>query len=94
MKLGAIILAFGIACLSASSVLAGAPLKGVDIKLGRNPGGCAARIAETHSAADGSFLFKGLKPGSYDVCVAGQPPRVVTVGASGVINGTVKHSVE
>lgn len=45
----------------------GAPLKGVDVKLGKNPGGtCAAR---TTTDATGVYSFSNLAPGDYSVYV-------------------------
>ena len=49
--------------LVAGDALAGAPLKGVDVKLGRNPGGGAAARATTDQ--NGAFTFGDLPPGSY-----------------------------
>ena len=46
---------------------AGAPLKGVDVKLGRNPGGGAA--ARTTTDGDGNFTFSVVPAGEYILTV-------------------------
>ena len=45
----------------------GAPLKGVDVKLGRNPGGLAS--ARTNSDASGNYSFGNLPIGNYFIYV-------------------------
>jgi hypothetical protein len=58
---------------------AGAPLKGIDVKLGKNPGGgCVARSStctaghnESVTGADGSVHFGILPKGEYNVTVSG-----------------------
>jgi len=47
----------------AGDALGGAPLKGVDVKLGRNPGGGAA--ARTTTDEEGAFTFGNVPAGSY-----------------------------
>ena len=49
--------------LAASSAMAGAPLKGVDVKLGRN----GQPVATTRTDPAGGFTFANLQPGNYDL---------------------------
>ena len=44
----------------------GAPLKGIDVKLGKNPGGCAAR---TTTDANGQYTFTHVPQGNYSIFV-------------------------
>jgi hypothetical protein len=51
----------------ASAAIAGTPLKGIDVKLGKNPGGNAAARATTDS--NGNADFGVVPPGSYSLTI-------------------------
>jgi hypothetical protein len=75
-------LAAALCLIGAQAAVAGAPLKGIDVKLGKNPGGMvAARVTD----ASGQAEFGVLPKGDYTLSVS--PPagasaiHVVVVGA-------------
>lgn len=75
--------------LASVPVLAGAPLKGVDVKLGRKSGGFFAARTTT---ADGSFNFGVLPKGSYVIKLGGAGGTAV-LKLEGVSGGTVEKAL-
>lgn len=74
--------------LTASVALAGAPLKGVDVKLGKNPGGTpAARTTDGEGRAE----FGILPAGQYTVSVASR--KTLHLIVSGSPGGSVERAV-
>ena len=84
----------------ATPVWAGAPLKGVDIKLGKNPGGSPA--ARTVTDDKGEFSFGVMPKGSYSVIInfiikssatakTADSPLVIVI--HGAVEGAVKGTV-
>jgi hypothetical protein len=72
------------------AALAGGPIPGVDVKLGKNPGGSIMFTAPT--GKDGTYQFEGLAPGNYDLSVAGERVQTITVGANQSIAGTLTRN--
>ena len=64
--------------------LAGAPLKGVDVKLGRNPGGM---VAARTTGGDGSFDFGVLPKGRYVITFGGAAGGPAVVNLKGSAEG-------
>lgn len=81
-------LAVGLAGWGAAA-LAGEPIPGVDVELGKNPGGIAVS-APTNK--DGTYQFTGLAPGRYDLSVAGQRVQTITVGTNRSIRGSLTRN--
>ena len=60
---------------------AGAPLKGCDVKLGRNPGGSPA--ARTTTDDQGKFTFDNLPEGKYDLFVSYEQCAKMAINTKG-----------
>jgi hypothetical protein len=76
-KAAAGLFAAAVSLLAAQAASAGAPLKGVDIKLGKNPGGSV--VARTTTGEDGGFVFDDVPPGSYQIQIT---PEAATPGTA------------
>src|SRR5262245_52903263 len=75
--------------LTAMPLLAGAPLKGVDVKLGRPPGGT---VAARTTGGDGSFDFGILPKGPYFITLDGSAGTAVII-LKGVPGGALRKSL-
>ena len=69
---------------SSQAALAGAPLKGIDVKLGKNPGGgCASRTTDANGMAD----FGVWPKGAYTITISppgdGATLHLQVIGADG-----------
>jgi hypothetical protein len=94
-----ILASIAVLCVSIA-VYAGSPLKGIDVKLGKNPGGgCAARTTD----ASGKANFGIWPAGSYTLNFNPPPPAALTAKGSApaipskihiVITGTTSGKLE
>ena len=85
------VLAFGLGLSAFQTAQAGSPLKGIDVKLGKTPGGgCSARTTDARGVAD----FGAWPKGHYTITVtppAGRSALHVTI--SGAASGALTRDL-
>lgn len=65
----------------------GEPIPGVDVKLGKDPGG--GIVASAPTGVDGAYQFTGLPAGKYKLTFPGLPAKSITIGTDGKTGGKV-----
>lgn len=79
-KAATALLAAAVSLLAGQAAVAGAPLKGVDVKLGKNPGG--GIVARTTTDANGGFVFDNLPAGDYQIQIMTAEPEAKTTATA------------
>jgi hypothetical protein len=82
----ALLLGLALLLPGAPALAAANPIPGVDIIVRKKPGGIPITIP---TGADGTYQFKGLAPGNYDLFVGGQRVQSIGVGANSGISGVL-----
>lgn len=67
--------------------IVGDPIPGVDVKLGKDPGG--GIVASSKTDKQGAFHFDKLPAGKYTLVIAGQRMQTISVGTDSIASGTV-----
>lgn len=71
-----------------SALAANDPIPGIDIIVQKKPGGIAIT---SPTGPDGTYKFRGLTPGQYDLSVQGKLVQTITVGPDASISGFVSR---
>ncbi len=80
---------FAAITIYATIVFAGAPLKGIDIKLGKNPGGSPEAKYSATTDADGKFTISNVPAGTYDLyCSYAACARAINTKGTGAVART------
>lgn len=69
--------------------IAGDPVPGTSVGLDHDPGG--VRFGTTPTDPNGAFQFTNVPAGKYKLTLPGQLPKSVSVGADGIIGGTLRR---
>ena len=79
--------------LGVATAFAGVPLKGVDVKLGKNPGGgCAAKVSDAGGQTNLGVWPKGSYTLNFSAAnVPGATPGSLHVEIRGAVGGTIVH---
>jgi hypothetical protein len=92
MRMRPLFLALGLSILTFGAALAGAPLKGIDVKLGKNPGGGCANRA---TGADGTADFGVWPRGNYTISISPAPGQAgVHLAIAGAAGGAIERDVD
>jgi hypothetical protein len=92
-RVGTMIAVALLSTLGVQSAFAGSPLKGIDVKLGKNPGGgCAARVSDVGGAANLGVWPKGNYTLNFSAANAqGAKPERLHVEIRGAAEGPITH---
>ena len=83
----ALVLGLALALPATTALAIGEPIPGIDIVvkcLGCTPPFHGIPVP---TGADGSYQFKGLAPGKYELSIAGRRVQTITIGDKGSISG-------
>jgi hypothetical protein len=81
-----------IVALGAPRAHAGAPLKGIDVKLGKNPGGAVQRTSDAAGTADFGILPRGSYILTFSAAkVSGARPATLHIEVRGAAEGPLSH---
>lgn len=89
----AIIAAVFLGLFASRALAIGDPIPGIDIVVKKNPGGQKHPISVSTNK-DGTYEFKGLTPGNYDLLIDGHRVQTISVGADRSIGGVLNRTAD